>query len=72
MKDEYRFGDVVVIKYFYVEAVVMDRDRVLPLGDSYTILYKDRNHVLQKITLPKTMLMAPVEGVLSPASLLVD
>lgn len=69
-KDNYSMGDIVVVKYFYVEAVVIDKS--LPSGNAYTILYKDHNHVLQKIILPKEMLMAPAEGVLNPVSLLVD
>ena len=70
VKERYEIGEIIVVKYFYVEAVIVDK--TLPIGNAYTILYKDHNHVLQKITLPREMLMAPAEGVLNPVSLLVD
>lgn len=70
MKTEHRFGDVVVVKFFYVEAVVLEKSS--PTSDYYDIVYKDHNHVLQKISLPAEMLMVPVDGMLNPVSLLVD
>lgn len=70
VKAKYSFGDVVVVKYFYVTGVIIDKS--LPVGDSYTVLYKDHNHVLQKVVLPRTMLMTPTDGSFSPVSLLVD
>lgn len=70
VKETYTFGDTVIIKYFYVKAVVLDK--AAALGDSYNLIYKDHNHVLQKITLPREMLLAPMEGTLPPSSLLVD
>lgn len=69
-KPEYHPGDIVVVKFFYVEAIVIEKSS--PARDDYEIMYKDHNHVLQKISLPKEMLMYPSEGVLNPVSLLVD
>jgi len=68
IRDKYEVGEVVVVKYFYVEAVVLEKQA----GDSYVIMYKDHNHTLQKIAIPRTLLMCPAEGVLNPVSLLVD
>ena len=70
IKDKYSYGDVVVIKYFYIEAVVLDKTQ--PSGDVYTVLYKNHNHDLQKIALPRTMLMMPSDGIVNPAALLVE
>lgn len=69
LKPKYSLGDVVVVKYFYVEAIVVGTPA---MGDEYIILYKDHNHTLQKISLPRMFLMAPAEGVLNPVSMLVD
>ena len=69
VRQKYNYGDIVVVKYFYIEAIVIEKYSV---GDKYIILYKDHNHQLQTISLPRTMLMAPAEGVLSPVSMLVD
>jgi hypothetical protein len=69
-KEKYSYGELVIVKAFYVEALVIE---VPPIGGTdYTLLYKDHNHVLQKIILPKTMLMSPVNGGIDPVSLLVD
>ena len=68
VRENYNLGDVVVVKYFYVEAVVLEKQA----GDSYVIMYKDHNHTLQKIAIPRTLLMYPADGVLNPVSLLVD
>jgi hypothetical protein len=70
VKETYEFGDTIIIKYFYVKAVVLGKSATL--GDSYEVIYKDHNHVLQKIILPRMMLLAPEEGTLPPSSLLVD
>lgn len=69
-KDEYQFGDIVVVKFFYVEAIVIEKSG--PTSDDYDILYKDHDHVLQRISLPAKMLMVPADGMLNPVSLLVD
>lgn len=68
IRENYNIGDVVVVKYFYVEAVVLEKQT----GDSYVIMYKDHNHTLQKIAIPRSLLMYPADGVLNPVSLLVD
>ncbi len=69
IREKYFLGDVVVVKYFYVEAIVIGNSAV---GDDYVILYKDHNHTLQKISLPRALLMAPADGFLNPVSMLVD
>lgn len=70
VREKYFFGDVIVVKYFYVEALILGKTS--STSDEYDILYKDHNHVLQKISLPREMLMAPASGLLNPMSLLVD
>lgn len=69
VKPDYHYGDIVIIKYFYVGGVVLSKSAV---GDDYTVMYKDHNHVLQKISLPRTMLLSPTNGALNPISLMVD
>lgn len=69
-KEVYEIGEIVVVRYFYVEAVIIDRS--YPGGNSYTILYKDHDHALRTINLPKNLLMSPKNGVLNPFSLLID
>ena len=67
-KEFYNIKDFVVVNYFYVEGIIVDRS-----GDDYTVMYKDHNHVLQKLTLPKELLLAPTsKNSVSPVSLLVD
>jgi hypothetical protein len=66
-KKTYSLGDIVVIRYFYVAGVVLEKH-----GDYYDVVYKDHNHTLQKITLTKAMLLSPKDGVLNPVSMLVD
>ncbi len=51
-KSEYQVGDVVVVKYFYVDAVVLKT-----VGEDCLIVYKNSEGALQKIILPKTLLM---------------
>jgi hypothetical protein len=70
VRDKYVFGDIVVVKFFYIHAVVLEKSSFG--SDSYTILYKDRNHVLQKVVLSRDLLMAPANGTVNPISLLVD
>lgn len=67
VKNKYSFGDVVIIKFFYVKAVVLTKEP----EDSYTVLYRNHNKDLQKITLPRLMLMSPGDYV-SPFSLPMD
>lgn len=67
-KHSYKPGDVVIVKYFHVQAVILEK-----VGqDSYCIIYKDHNHVLQKIVLPKIFLLFPSVGILPLFSLLID
>lgn len=68
VKPKYEVGDVVIVKFFYVKAVVVGKDT----SDYYEILYKDQERTLHKITLPRVFLMSPAPGVLNPVSLLVD
>jgi len=68
IREQYEVGEIIVVKYFYVEAVVVEKQA----NDFYVVMYKDHNHVLQKLALPRAMLMYPAEGVLNPVSLLVD
>ena len=53
--EKYNIGDIVMIRYFFIEGVIMDRS--IPTGDNYSVLYKDKNYALHKITLPRKMLM---------------
>lgn len=69
LREKYDVGDIIVVKFFYVEGVIMEKNTT---SDSYTIIYKDHNHVLQLITLPRQFLLYPKAGVLNPVSLLVD
>jgi hypothetical protein len=67
-KDNYNIGDFVIINYFYVEGIVSEKS-----GNEYTVIYKDHNHVLQKIKLSKEFLLSPTSrNSISPVSLLVD
>lgn len=67
-KDSYNIKDFVIINYFYVEGLIIDKS-----GDNYTVLYKDHNHVLQKIIISKEFLLVPTsKNSVSPVSLLVD
>lgn len=68
-RDKYEIGDFVVINYFYVEGIIIEKLS----GDVYKILYKDHNHTLQKIELHKQFLLYPTSyNVVNPVSLLVD
>jgi uncharacterized protein YpmB len=53
-KDSYKKMDFVIINYFFVTGLVVDRQ-----GNNYTIIYKDRNRVLQKVIVPKELLLSP-------------
>jgi hypothetical protein len=67
IREKYERGEIVIIKYFYLKAVVLDE----PTNDFYEVLYKNHG-TLQKITLPRHLLMHPVDGDLNPVSLLLD
>lgn len=67
-KDHYNIKDFVVINYFYVEGIVVNRS-----GNEYTVMYKDHNHVLQKIDISVEFLLSPTsQNSVSPVSLLID
>lgn len=68
IKDSYKFGDIVVIRFFYTVGVIIDKS--IPTGDSYVVLYRDENNVLEKINLPKDMLLSPPAGMVNPLSLI--
>lgn len=66
-KDSYDKMDFVIINYFFISGLVVDRH-----GNDYTIMYKDSNHVIQKIIVPKELLLSPTSAyAVNPASLLV-
>lgn len=68
-KASYEIKELVVVNYFYVEAIVVTKVGT----SSYTVMYKDHNHVLQLVTLPKELLLSPTSQYsVSPVSLLVD
>ena len=60
VRDHYVFGDIVIIKFFQIRAVVLDK--AATSSDSYNIIYKDHVHTLQRITLPRAMLLSPANG----------
>jgi hypothetical protein len=65
-KEVYQAMDLVIINYFFVEAIVIERN-----GENYTVMYKDENRVLQKVIVPRELLMSPSPGtVVNPASLI--
>jgi hypothetical protein len=67
-KEHYNIRDFVVINYFYVEGIVIDR-----VGDEYIVMYKDHNHVLQKLSISAKFLLSPTsQNSVSPVSLLID
>lgn len=53
-RDVYKKLDFVIIDHFFIEGIVVDKS-----GDNYTVLYKDRNRSLQRIIVPKTLLLIP-------------
>jgi hypothetical protein len=65
-KDSYDKMDFVIINYFMIAGIVVDRT-----GNDYTIMYKDNNRVLQRIIVPKEFLLSPTAAYgVNPASLL--
>lgn len=59
IKSKYEKGEVVFIKFFRVQGVVIENGN----EENYTILYRDRSGILQKIIIPKYMLLAPPDGI---------
>jgi hypothetical protein len=65
-RESYQVIDFVIINYFFVEGLVLEKK-----GDEYTVLYKNEAGTLEKITVPKELLIAPASGtVVNPASLM--
>jgi hypothetical protein len=65
-REVYQVMDFVIINYFFVEGIVMERN-----GENYTVMYKDENRVLQKVIVPRELLMSPSPGTaVNPASLI--
>lgn len=65
-KDSYDKMDYVIINYFFIGGLVVDRN-----GDNYTVMYRDYNRVLQTVTVPKQMLLSPTAAApVNPAALL--
>lgn len=53
-KSSYEINDLVIINYFFIEGIVVDKN-----SDDYTIMYKDHNRRLDKITVSKSLLFIP-------------
>ena len=62
-------GDVVSVKFFGITGIVLEKHDYIDNSASYIILYKDNNHVLQKIELMDWMIYKPTKESLSPFSL---
>ncbi len=68
-RDSYEVGDFVVVNFFYVETIVIEK---LP-KDYYRVMYKNHVHTLETLVLHKQFLIHPTSyNVVSPVSLLVD
>jgi len=57
-------GDLVIIKHFNIEGVVVKKVDHPYLSDAYTVRYKDNNNTLHTIVLPKNQLMKSKSGVI--------
>lgn len=67
-KKTYDVLDFVIVNYFFVEGIVIERD-----GNNYTIMYKNHEHTLVRTIIPGSMLLVPTSNAgVSPVSLLVD
>lgn len=65
-KEVYQVFDYVIINYFFVEGMVIERD-----GENYTVLYKTYDRTLQRIIVPRELLLSPSPGtIVNPASLI--
>jgi hypothetical protein len=68
-KASYDVGDFAIVSYFYIQGVIVEK---LP-NDVYVVMYKDHNHVLQKVSISKDFIVVPTSNyAINPASLLVD
>jgi len=65
-KSTYVKMEYVIINYFFVAGIVVDVQ-----GDAYTVMYRDANRCLQKVVVPKELLLVPTSASgVNPASLL--
>lgn len=65
-KDRYEEMEFVIINYFFISGMVVERS-----GNNYTVMYRDYNRVLQKIIVPKEMLLSPTSSAgVNPTALL--
>jgi len=65
-REVYQVMDFVIINYFFVEGLIVEKN-----GSDYTVLYKNEEGTLQKITVSRELLIAPAAGtVVNPASLM--
>lgn len=60
---EYLRGDVVLLKYFNIYAVVQDKASV---DEYYNIMYRDNNHRLEVFSVPVSFLLKPSANVMTP------
>lgn len=61
----YETGDVVVVKFFNIKGVIIERLS----GKRYSVLYKNNDHSLNTVTLPAEFIMKPSATMLDPYSL---
>jgi hypothetical protein len=67
-KSVYKIKDFVIINYFFIEGIVVAKD-----GNNYTVLYKDNNHTLQTIIVPRELLLSPTSAAaVNPFSLIIE
>jgi hypothetical protein len=59
IKSKYERGDIVFIKFFHIQAAVITEVTT----DTYMVLYRDANHVLQQTTLHREFLLSPPDGI---------
>lgn len=62
-KDSYVPQEIVVINYFYVKAIVLEKH-----GKNYKVMYEDFNRDLQITTIPGDMLLSPTSAAANPFS----
>lgn len=68
-KANYEVGDYVIVSYFQIPGIVVGKET----GDKYTVMYRDHNRTLQKISLPADFLIVPTSNyAINPLSLLID
>jgi hypothetical protein len=68
-KDKHEVGDFVIIRFFYIQAVISEVNG----GGMYTLMYKDHNRVMRNITLDNQFILSPVSPYsVNPMSFLSD